>query len=127
MIHEKIFIHHYAPKDRFREPGTIIIRQAGDPFVGCYDKAEEIYDKVRRLLATVETWLANSLDEDIKKQTVQNLHNSMSKTIDVAFADVENLITVHQVTDDDDVKTIRDVVVQLQEIADDIFEPYLQQ
>ena len=121
------FIHHYAPENRFREPGTIIFRQEGAPFIGCYEKAKEIYDKVRRLLTTVETWLANSLDEDVKKQTVQALYLSMSKTMDVAFADVENLITVYRVTDGNDINIIRDVVVQLQEIADGIFETYLQQ
>ena len=43
----------------------------------------------------------------------------------VVASDIEELITTHKVTDRRDLFELRDVVVQLQEIADDLFKPYI--
>ncbi len=113
--------HHYAPESRIRSKGVIIIRQAGDPFFECEQEAKIIFDKARRLLATVETWLEYSIDNDIKEQTVQALYNSIQKTLMIATKDMNELIIKYQLVDEDDINTIKDVAIQLQEIADDIF------
>lgn len=116
-----VFRHHYAPESRIRSKGVIIMRQAGDPFLECEQEAEIIFDKVRRLLATVETWLEYSIDNGIKEQTVQALYTSIQKTLAIATKDMDELIVKYQLVDEDDVNTIKDVAIQLQEITDDIF------
>ena len=45
----------------------------------------------------------------------------------IATKDIEELINHHQLTNKDDVDTLKDVAVQLQEIADDIFKSYIMQ
>lgn len=126
MIIGPSFIHHYSPETRTITKGTIVFRQAGDPYTDCKEKVDIIYDKVRRLLTTVETWLEYSLDDDIKEQTVKALYESISKTLVVATKDIEELIIKHQITKRIDVYEIKDVAVQLQEIADEIFRPYIE-
>lgn len=127
MTREFDFIHHYSPKSRIRNNNVIVIRQVNSPFYLCEQEVNVIYDKVRRLLNTVETWLEYSLDDDIKKETVRALHISVNKTLAVATKDIEELINHHQLTNKDDVDTLKDVAVQLQEIADDIFKSYIMQ
>ena len=102
-----------------------MFRQGDDPYICCMKEVDVIYDKVRRLLTTVETWLEYSLDDDIKNETVQALRISINKTMAVVASDIEELITTHKVTDRRDLFELRDVVVQLQEIADDLFKPYI--
>lgn len=130
IIERKTFVHHYSPEKR-DENGTvvrtIVFRQADDPYMRCKEEVDVIYDKVRRLLTTVETWLEYSLDDDIKNETVHALRISINKTMAVATKDIEELINHHQITDKDDVDTLKDVAVQLQEIADDIFKSYIMQ
>ena len=130
IIERKTFVHHYSPERR-DESGTvvrtIVFRQADDPYMRCKEEVDVIYDKVRRLLTTVETWLEYSLDDDIKNETVHALRISINKTMAVATKDIEELINHHQITDKDDVDTLKDVAVQLQEIADDIFKSYIMQ
>lgn len=127
MEREFEFIHHYSPKSRIRNNNVIVIRQVNSPFYLCEQEVNVIYDKVRRLLNTVETWLEYTLDDDIKKETVQALHISINKTLTIATKDIEELINHHQLTNKDDVDTLKDVAVQLQEIADDIFKSYIMQ
>ena len=128
IIETKTFVHHYSPERR-DESGTgvrkIVFRQADDPYMRCKEEVDVIYDKVRRLLNTVDTWLEYSLDDDIKNETVQALRISINKTMAVVASDIEELITTHKVTDRRDLFELRDVVVQLQEIADDLFKPYI--
>lgn len=127
MAREFEFIHHYSPKSRIRNNNVIVIRQVNSPILLCEKEVGVIYDKVRRLLNTIETWLEYSLDDAIKNETVQALHISINKTLAVATKDIEELINHHQITDKDDVDTLKDVAVQLQEIADDIFKSYIMQ
>ena len=128
VMEGKTFVHHYSPEKR-DESGevvrTIVFRQADDPYMYCKEEVDVIYDKVRRLLNTVDTWLEYSLDDDIKNETVQALRISINKTMAVVASDIEELITTHKVTDRRDLFELRDVVVQLQEIADDLFKPYI--
>ena len=127
MAREFEFIHHYSPKSRIRNNNVIVIRQVNSPILLCEKEVGVIYDKVRRLLNTIETWLEYSLDDAIKNETVQALHISTNKTLAVATKDIEELINHHQLTNKDDVDTLTDVAVQLQEIADDIFKSYIMQ
>ena len=106
---------------------TIIFRQAGDPYMRCKEEVDVIYNKVRKLIATVDTWLSNSVDDEITEEVVQSLYISFNKTMAVVTKDVEELISIHGVTDRRDLFELRDVVVQLQEIADGIFEPHIKQ
>lgn len=130
IMERKTFVHHYSPERR-DEQGTvvrtIVFRQAGDPYMRCKEEVNVIYNKVRRLLTTAETWLEYSLDEDITKETVQTLNISINKTLAVATRETEELIATHGVTDRADVFEIKDVVTQLQEIAENIFKPYIMQ
>ena len=128
IIEGKTFVHHYSPKrrdERGEVVRTIVFRQEDDPYICCMKEVDVIYDKVRRLLNTVDTWLEYSLDDDIKNETVQALRISINKTMAVVASDIEELITTHKVTDRRDLFELRDVVVQLQEIADDLFKPYI--
>ena len=128
IIEGKTFVHHYSPKrrdERGEVVRTVVFRQEDDPYICCMKEVDVIYDKVRRLLNTVDTWLEYSLDDDIKNETVQALRISINKTMAVVASDIEELITTHKVTDRRDLFELRDVVVQLQEIADDLFKPYI--
>lgn len=130
IIEGKTFVHHYSPKrrdERGEVVRTIVFRQEDDPYICCKKEVDIIYDKVRRLLNTVDTWLEYSLDDDIKNETVQALRISINKTLTIVTKDIEELIYHHQITDKDDVDVINDVAVQLQEIADDIFKTYIMQ
>lgn len=128
IIERKTFVHHYSPERR-DESGTvvrtIVFRNAGDPYMRCKEEVDVIYDKVRRLLTTVETWLDCSVDDEITEEMVQGLYIGINKTMAVVDSDIEELITTHKVTDRRDLFELRDVVVQLQEIADDLFKPYI--
>lgn len=128
IIETKTFVHHYSPEKR-DERGevvrTIVFRQADDPYMRCKEEVDVIYDKVRRLLTTVETWLDCSVDDEITEEMVQGLYIGINKTMAVVASDIEELITIHKVTDCRDLFELRDVVVQLQEIADDLFKPYI--
>ena len=130
IIERKTFVHHYSPERR-DESGTvvrtIVFRQADDPYMRCKEEVDVIYDKVRRLLTTVETWLDCSVDDEITAEMVQGLYIGINKTMAVVVSDIEELITIHKVTDRRDLFELRDVVVQLQEIADDIFKSYIKQ
>ena len=128
IIEGKTFVHHYSPERR-DESGTvvrtIVFRNAGDPYMRCKEEVDVIYDKVRRFLTTVETWLDCSVDDEITEEMVQGLYIGINKTMAVVASDIEELITTHKVTDRRDLFELRDVVVQLQEIADDLFKPYI--
>ena len=54
----KTFVHHYSTERR-DESGTgvrkIVFCQADNPYMRCKEEVDVIYDKVRRLLTTVET------------------------------------------------------------------------
>lgn len=130
IMERKTFVHHYAPERR-NESGavvrTIVFRQADDPYMRCKDEVDVIYNKVRRLLTTVETWLENSVDDDITTEVVQGLYASINKTMTVVARDVEELITTHKVTNRRDLFELRDAVTQLQEIAEDIFKQHIMQ
>ena len=128
IIEGKTFVHHYSPKrrdERGEVVRTVVFRQGDDPYICCMKEVDVIYDQVRRLLNTVDTWLEYSLHDDIKNETVQALRISINKTMAVVASDIEELITIHKVTDCRDLFELRDVVVQLQEIADDLFKPYI--
>lgn len=130
IIEGKTFVHHYSPKrrdERDEVVRTIVFRQGDDPYICCMKEVDVIYDKVRRLLNTVDTWLEYSLDDDIKNETVQALRISINKTLTIVTKNIKELIYHYQVTDRDDVDAINDVAVQLQEIADDIFKTYIMQ
>ena len=130
IIEGKTFVHHYSPKrrdERGEVVRTIVFRQGDDPYICCMKEVDVIYDKVRRLLNTVDTWLEYSLDDDIKNETVQALRISINKTLTIVTKNIKELIYHYQVTDRDDVDAINDVAVQLQEIADDIFKTYIMQ
>lgn len=122
-----IFVHHYSPESRIRDKNVILIREAGSPICVCEQEANAIYDRVRRLLNTAEEWVEYSLDEDIKKEAVQALSISINKTLAIAAKDIDELISNYQITDKKDVDSLKDIAVQLQEIADDIFKPYVMQ
>lgn len=128
IIETKTFVHHYSPEKR-DERGevvrTIVFRQADDPYMRCKEEVDVLYDKVRRLLTTVETWLDCSVDDEITEEMVQGLYIGINKIMAVVASDIEELITTHKVTDRRDLFELRDVVVQLQEIADDLFKPYI--
>lgn len=130
IMKDKTFVHHYSPEDRTESGAivrTIVFRQADDPYLRCKDEVDIIYDKVRRLLTTVETWLENSIDDDITTEVVQGLYVSINKTIAVVTRDVEELIETHKVTNRRNLFELRDVVTQLQEIAEDIFKQHIMQ
>ena len=123
-------IHHYIPERR-NEQGivvrTIVLRQAGDPYMRCREDVDVIYDKVRRLLTTAETWREYSLDESITQEILRALCISINKSLAVATREIEELIATYGVTDRADVFEIKDVVTELQEIAENIFKPYIMQ
>ena len=128
IIEGKTFVHHYSPKrrdERGEVVRTVVFRQGDDPYICCMKEVDVIYDKVRRLLTTVETWLDCSVDDEITEEMVQGLYIGINKTMAVVASDIEELITTHKVTDRRDLFELRDVVVQLQEIADDLFKPYI--
>lgn len=130
IIEGKTFVHHYSPKrrdERGEVVRTVVFRQGDDPYICCMKEVDVIYDKVHRLLNTVDTWLEYSLDDDIKNETVQALRISINKTLTIVTKDIKELIYHYQVTDRDDVDAINDVAVQLYEIADDIFKSYIMQ
>ena len=130
IMKDKTFVHQYSPEDRTESGAivrTIVFRQADDPYLRCKDEVDIIYDKVRRLLTTVETWLENSIDDDITTEVVQGLYVSINKTIAVVTRDVEELIETHKVTNRRNLFELRDVVTQLQEIAEDIFKQHIMQ
>ena len=128
IMERKTFVHHYSPERR-DEQGTvvrtIVFRQAGDSYMCCKEEVDVIYNKVRKLLTTVETWLDCSVDDEITEETVQGLYISINKTMTVVTKAVEELITTHGVTNRRDLFELRDVVTQLQEITDEIFKPYI--
>lgn len=130
IMERKTFVHHYSPERR-NEQGTvvrtIIFRQTGDPYMRCKEDVDVIYNKVRKLLATVETWSECSVDDEITKEMMQAMYVGINKTMAVVAADIEKLITTNEVTDRGDLFELRDVVTQLQEIADDVFESYIKQ
>lgn len=125
VMEGKTFVHHYSPERR-DESGTgvrkIVFRQADDPYMRCKEEVYVIYDKVRRLLTTVETWLDCSVDDEITEEMVQGLYIGINKTMAVVASDIEELIATYKVTDRGDLFELRDVAVQLQEIADDVFK-----
>lgn len=125
MIIGETFIKQYGPEKRGEFSRVIIYRNADDPYMLCKKEVDELYNKVRRLLATVETWLEYSVDDDITEETIQALHLSFNKVMATVTKDVEELISTHEVTDRRDLFELRDVVTQLQEIADDLFKPYM--
>ena len=128
IIEGKTFVHHYSPKrrdERGEVVRTVVFRQGDDPYICCMKEVDVIYDKVRRLVTTVETWLDCSVDDEITEEMVQGLYIGINKTMAVVASDIEELITTHKVTDRRDLFELRDVVVQLQEIADDLFKPYI--
>ena len=128
IIEGKTFVHHYSPKrrdERGEVVRTVVFRQGDDPYICCMKEVDVIYDKVRRLLTTVETWLDCSVDDEITEEMLQGLYIGIKKTMAVVASDIEELITTHKVTDRRDLFELRDVVVQLQEIADDLFKPYI--
>lgn len=123
-------IHHYSPERR-NEGGkvvqTIIFRKSDDPYMICKKEVDGLYNKSCRLLHTVETWMKYSVDDDITDETVQLLFVNLNKVIGSIEKDVENLITTYEVTDRRDSFELRDVVVQLQEKADELFNNYITQ
>lgn len=122
MLSRETYIHHYSPERRIRPQNVTIVRQANDPYIICEKEADVIYDKVRRLLNTAEIWLDYSVaDDDITEQMVQALHIGIDKSLTVVTKDIDKLISKHHITDKDDVAALKDVAVQLQEIADKIF------
>ena len=125
MVVGPTILHSYSPEKRTVAKGMIIFRQAGDPYMPCKEEVDKIYDKVRRLLLTVETWMEYSLDDEVTQEVVQALYISVNKTMAIVTKDIEELITTHGVTNRGDVFEIRDVGVQLQEIADAIFDAYI--
>lgn len=127
IMKDKTFVHHYSSETRTKAKGMIVFRQSNDPYILCKREVDVIYDKVRRLLTTAEIWLEYSLNEDITREAVQALNISINKTLVVATGEIEELITTHGVTDRADVFEIKDVATQLQEIAEDIFKPYIMQ
>lgn len=127
MIMGEIFIKQYSPKGRGENSRVIICRNANDPYIICKKEVDKLYNKARRLLETVEMWLKYSVDDDIKEETIQALYLSFNKVMVTITRDVEELITIHEVTNRSDLFDLRDVVTQLQEIADDLFKPYMKQ
>ena len=127
LIERKTFIHHYIPETRGEFSRGIVYRNANDPYMLCKQEVDELYNKARRLLTTAETWLEYSVDDDITEETVRGLYLSFNKVMAIVTEDIEELITLHEVTNRRDLFELRDVVVQLQEIADDIFKPYMKQ
>lgn len=125
MITGTPIIHHYSPEIRTKAKGMIVFRQSDDPYILCKREVDVIYDKVRRLLTTAETWLEYSLDESITNEILRTLCISINKSLAVATREIEELIATHGVTDRADVFEIKDVVTQLQEIADEIFKTYI--
>lgn len=127
IMKDKTFVHHYSPETKTKAKGMIVFRQSNDPYILCKREVDVIYDKVRRLLTTAKIWLEYSSNEDITREAVQALNISINKTLVVATGEIEELITTHGVTDRADVFEIKDVATQLQEIAEDIFKPYIMQ
>ena len=127
MITRTPIIHHYSPEIRTKDKGMIVFRQSDDPYILCKREVDMIYDKVRRLLATAETWREYSLDESITQEILWALCISINKSLAVATREIEELIATYGVTDRVDVFEIKDVVTQLQEIAENIFKPYIMQ
>lgn len=128
MIMGETFIHHYSPERRDecgKAVRTVVFRQASDPYILCKKEVDGLYNKGRRLLATVETWLEYSVDEVITNETIQALHLSFNKVMATITEDVEELIKTHNVTNRIDLFELRDIVTQLQEHADDLFKPYM--
>lgn len=130
MTKENFIIHHYSPENR-TEKGTvtrtIVFRNADDPYMICKKEVEELYNKACRLLHTVETWMTYSVDDDITDETIQVLFVNLNKIICSIEKEVETLITTHEVTDRRDLFELRDVVVQLQEKANALFNTYITQ
>ena len=125
IIEGKTFVHHYSPKrrdERGEVVRTVVFRQGDDPYICCMKEVDVIYDKVRRLVTTVETWLDCSVDDEITEEMVQGLYIGINKTMAVVASDIEELIATYKVTDRGDLFELRDVAVQLQEIADDVFK-----
>jgi len=126
----RTIVHRYSPErrdERGEVVRTIVFRQAGDPYMRCKEEVDVIYDKVRKLLATVETWSEYSIDDEITKEMMQAMYVGINKTMAVVAADIEELITTNKVTDREDLFELRDVVTQLQEISDDVFETHIKQ
>lgn len=111
---------HYSPESRIRSKSVIVVRYTNSPYYLCEREVGVIYDRVCQLLDAVETWIEYS-DEDIKNETIPVLRTSIDKTLVGAARDIEELISQYQITDKEDVDTLKDAAVQLQEIADDIF------
>lgn len=63
-----------------------------------------------------------SVDDEITEEMVQGLYIGINKTMAVVASDIEELIATYKVTDRGDLFELRDVAVQLQEIADDVFK-----
>lgn len=111
---------HYSPESRIRSKNVIVVRYTNSPYCLCEREVNVIYNKVRQLLDAVETWIEYS-DEDIKNETIPVLRSSIDKILVGAAKDIEELISQYQITDKEDVDTLKDAAVQLQETADDIF------
>lgn len=120
------FRPRYYPESRIRSKSVIVVRYTNSPYYLCEREVDVIYDKVRQLLDAVETWVEYS-DEDIKNETIPILRTSINKTLVSAAKDIEELISQYQITDKEDVDTLKDAAVQLQEIADDILKSYMMQ
>lgn len=67
-----------------------------------------------------------SVDDEITEEMVQGLYIGINKTMAVVASDIEELIATDKATNRGDLFELRDVAVQLQEIAADVFKECIQ-
>ena len=87
--------------------------QRSKEYTACEIEVRGIRNSVASLIHAVKSILEQMISDDVVGQLQLQYIDSIKKTMDVAVDDTENLITKHNVTNEDEIVALKSMVTEL--------------
>lgn len=97
------------------------VMRVSQQYIDCKKEVEKICFSIKRLIASTKTVLEEVILVSTSEQIREQYKYCLKHTVSIALDDVDRLIEEYNVTDEDEIKTLREEVINLLDDVDALF------
>ena len=102
--------------------GTVFkVMTVSQKYIDCKKDVDKVCMAIKKLLTSTRAVLEEVIPDDATGQIREKYKHCLKHTIAIALEDVDKFIEKHDVTSDEEVKTLRDEVINLLDDVDALF------
>ena len=114
-------MNYYKRTSETKNYTVFKVMQVTQQYLNCKKDVEKICWSIKKLISSTGKVLEDVIPADTKGKIREQYQYCLKHTISIALDDVDKLIEKHNVTDEEEIKTLREEVTNLLDDVDALF------